>query len=276
MSQQPKKGNSNKAAASPATSAAVCNSSNGDSGGDLAALVLERNTMDSHIEQLRAELAASEQQRFALDCRIQLIELERATAADPVCAEVGSSFAAARRHFESTLATPTNYDNEVPFRCSDDFADTSGFDDWLDAQLERCRERYGAYSQASPLSASSRGVDSGNSGGQPGEDAAGALRVLLRTSELLQEQLRAVEAIDGADAGLLLECRERLVAEWEDLAADLKHKFSEVEQDGGDAGDGSGVASVARRVVDQVSPSLFSVRKRLEQLGKPFSSVFDS
>lgn len=210
---------------------------------DLRSLTAERDKLNTHIAKLQVELTAAEQQKFAIEHRIQLLEFDGSVASDSGCVGILEAFTTARQQYEATLHTPTNYDksDEVPFRCSDDFADTTVFDDWVDQALELHRARAAA------------------------GDSPGALRVLLRSSEMMQQIVDAVEKEEGADSGIVQECRERLLAAWEEVAADLKEKFAAADP----------AEKELHGWVKNISPTLFSVRHKLEQLGKPFSSVFD-
>ena len=198
---------------------------------NVAELSAARAALMDHIMGLQDQLAAADVERYRLDMRLAAASFAASFDADPDCARVRDAFDAARQQFDASLEAPADWDAEVPYRSSDDFADTAYFDDWVDAQLEVFRAR------------------------QSEEDYEGALRVLLLTSDLLQRMIHVVGDIDGADSGILLECRDHVVEHWRQVSQG-RRQDAQLEA-----------------VVEAVGAQ---VREYLDRIGEPFTSALDN
>jgi hypothetical protein len=160
-----------------------------------------------------------------------------------------SSFEKCKKQFEESTKTPKNYDSDVPFRLSDDFADTSVFDDWVDQQMEAFRKCYESVlvppsqneSNSNKNSPTKRDAKSNQDINQKNDDDYNlynndndsiseysrfcnaivlAIAILFKTSELINQMIVSVGKVENADTGILLECRENIVEHWKVVVGD--------------------------------------------------------
>lgn len=240
-------------------------------------LVARRDQLSQRIEQLQLQLDEAVAERFELDTEIQRIrfvgdgEVEgdsdgSGCGGDADCAALKASLEKIRQQFEQSCHTPKDYDSDVPFKCSDDFADTSSFDDWTDQQLEIFNSRLdkvisvaeleqsllsrtNSYSSSTSInnasaatqhqedesSAKSKTTTAKNQKNQNSKNSAShdnavletflsgveaALRILFRTTEAINSMVDTVSKIEGADTGILLECRDLLMEHWHRVLGD--------------------------------------------------------
>lgn len=114
------------------------------SGTDLQKLQKQKEELIAKIAKLQLQLdEAQEEKNFVEKC----IESKKfhnlmSNTKNPFIQALTSSFEKCKKQFEESTKTPKNYDSDVPFRLSDDFADTSVFDDWVDQQMEVFKKCY--------------------------------------------------------------------------------------------------------------------------------------
>jgi hypothetical protein len=283
-------------------------------------LVSQRDQLSQKIDQLQLQLDEAVSERFDIDTEIQRVlfigeyegeennnNQQQNNIKDVECAALKSSFEKIKQQFLVSLQTPKEYDSDVPYRCSDDFADTSAFDDWTDQQLEIFKDRLDKVISVAELETrllsrensscenesknddsknDKLGIKNKNNNSKNKSSAAAAtqsqevqvvenftsgieaaLRILFRTTEAINSMVRTVSAIEGAETGILLECRDLLMEHWHIVLGDeaLIDRSPEERAEG----------------IDERFTKFFRLKpdfgemlcNELERIGKPFSDL---